>query len=44
MTVDDAVELAAGKYSKELEKHYTKLFEKITGIGACLFMMQLTLF
>ena len=31
MTVDDAVELAAGKYSKELEKYYTKLYERVTG-------------
>ena len=31
MTIYDAVDLAAGKYSKELEKHYTKLFESVTG-------------
>ena len=31
MTIYDAVDLAAGKYSKELEKHYTKLFERVTG-------------
>ena len=31
MTVYDAVDLAAGKYSKELKKHYTKLFERVTG-------------
>ena len=31
MTVDEAVELAAGKYSKELEKCYTILYERVTG-------------
>ena len=30
MTIYDAVDLAAGKYSKELERHYTKLFERVT--------------
>ena len=34
MTVDDAVELAAGKYPKELEKYYAKLYEGV--IGRCI--------
>ena len=32
MSLHDAVDLATKKYSKELEKHYTKLFEDVTGI------------
>ena len=32
MSLHDAVDLATEKYSEELEQHYTKLFESVTGI------------
>ena len=32
MSLHDAVDLATKKYSEELEQHYTKLFENVTGI------------
>ena len=30
-TITEAVEQAAGKYPKDIEKHYKKLFDKVQG-------------
>ena len=30
-TITEAVEQAAGKYSRDIEKHYKKLFDKVQG-------------